>query len=160
MNDADKLFSIPKIEHGIVIDHIPAGWGLKLLEIIHGYPEMTSVVATVGLNYVSRKLGKKDMIKLAIEELPPSLLEHVSLIRAGVTIKRIKNYEVEKKFVVQFPEQLVDQARCRNPNCITNHERDVATRFRRVDPKGERFQCAFCERIFPIGELEVRIPEP
>jgi aspartate carbamoyltransferase regulatory subunit len=160
MTEADKLFSIPKIEHGIVIDHIPTGWGLKLLEIIHSYPEMTSVVATVGLNYTSKKLGKKDMIKLAVEDLPASILQHVSMIRAGVTVKRIKNYEVEKRFVVELPETLVNQARCRNPNCITSHERDVPTRFQRVDPKGERYRCAHCERIFPVGELEVWIPTP
>jgi aspartate carbamoyltransferase regulatory subunit len=156
MREEKKLLLIPKIEHGIVIDHIPAGRGLKLLEIIHSYPEMTSVVATVGLNYSSQKLGKKDMIKLATEELPAAVLQHISILRAGVTVKRVKDYKVEKKFVVEVPELLVGQARCRNPNCVTNNERDVVTRFRRSDPKGERFQCAHCERIFPLEELEVK----
>jgi aspartate carbamoyltransferase regulatory subunit len=158
MNEEKKVLLIPKIENGIVIDHIPAGWGLRLLEVIHATPEMTSVVATVGLNYQSRKLGQKDMIKLATEDLPARVLQHISMIRAGVTVKRIKNYQVEKKFVVEVPETLVGQAFCRNPGCITNHERDVVTRFRRSDPEGRHFQCAFCERIFPLAELDMRAP--
>ena len=158
MREEKKLLLIPKIEHGIVIDHIPAGWGLKLLEIIHSYPEMTSVVATVGLNYSSQKLGRKDMIKLATEDLPAPFLQHLSMLRAGATVKRVKNYQVEKKFVVEVPELLVGQARCRNPNCITNHERDVVTRFRRSGTDGQRFQCEHCERIFPLADLEVKLP--
>ena len=154
MTNQDKHLLIPKIEKGIVIDHIPAGFGLKILEIIHRYPEMTEVVASVGLNYSSSKMGRKDMIKLGSEELPASVLQHISMLCSGVTIKRVKNYQVDKKFVVGLPEQVVGQARCRNPGCVTNHERDVVTRFRCVDVEARRFKCAFCERIFTLGELE------
>lgn len=155
MTSQEKLLFIPKIEKGIVIDHIPAGFGLKILEIIHRYPEMTEVVASVGLNYSSSKLGKKDMIKLNAEELPARVLQHISMVCAGVSIKRIKNYQVDKKFVIGLPETMVGQARCRNPGCVTNHERDVVTRFRCVDAEAQRFKCAFCERVFPLKELEL-----
>ena len=158
MKQEKKTLLIPKIEHGIVIDHIPAGWGLKLLEIIHSYPQMTEVVGTVGLNYTSEKLGRKDMIKLTCDNLTEPILQHVSMACPGVTIKRVKDFKVEHKFVAEVPETLLGQVRCRNPNCITNNERDVVTRFRRSDPRGERFQCAFCERIFPLSELEFIVP--
>jgi len=116
------------------------------------------VVGTVGLNYESEKLGRKDMIKLAVEELPAPVLQHIAMIRSGVTVKRIQNFLVEKKFVVGAPDTLEGQARCRNPNCVTNHERDTVTKFRRTDSEGKRFQCTFCERIFPLTELEFIIP--
>ena len=80
----EKHLLIPKIEQGIVIDHVPAGFGLKILEIIHLYPEMTSVVASVGLNYSSSKMGRKDMIKLQTEELPEPILQHISMACSGV----------------------------------------------------------------------------
>jgi aspartate carbamoyltransferase regulatory subunit len=154
MTEGPNVLLIPKIERGIVIDHVPAGFGLKILEIFHRYPEMQAVIATVGLNYSSSKLGKKDMIKLQTEELPPKVLEHISMLCSGVTIKRIRNYEVDKRFVVGLPEAVIGQARCRNPGCITNHERDVVTRFSCIDSATKRFKCAFCERIFPLNELE------
>ena len=90
MTEDKKVLLIPKIENGIVIDHVPAGFGLKILEIIHSYPEMTSVVVTVGLNYSSSKLGKKDMLKLQTEELPARVLQHIAMVCSGVSIKRIK----------------------------------------------------------------------
>ena len=154
MNDQVKVLLIPKIENGIVLDHIPAGYGLKILEIIHRYPEMTEVVASVGLNYSSNRLGRKDMVKLQTAELPASVLQHISMVCSGVTIKRVIDYQVDKKFVVSLPELVLGQARCRNPSCVTNHERDVVTRFRCVDVEAKRFKCAFCERIFPLQELE------
>ena len=156
MTAPEKLLLIPKIPEGIVIDHIPAGFGLQILDIILRYPGMNEAVASVGLNYTSCKLGKKDMIKLQeIEDLPPQALAHIAVLCSGVSVKRVKDYKVEKKFVVAPPDLMVGQARCRNPGCITNHERDVVSRFRRVPGEGKRYKCAFCERIFSLGELEI-----
>lgn len=155
MKAQEKVMFIPKIEKGIVIDHIPAGFGLKILEVIHRYPEMTETIASVGLNYTSSKLGKKDMIKLQSEELPAPVLQHISMVCPGVSIKRIKNFQVDKKFVVGMPEVMIGQVRCRNPGCITNAERDVVTRFRCVDADAQRYKCAYCERIFALQDLEL-----
>ncbi|HEY3446455.1 MAG TPA: aspartate carbamoyltransferase regulatory subunit [Myxococcales bacterium] len=155
MTGGEKHLLIPKIEDGIVIDHIPSGFGLRILEVIHRYAEMTSTVGTVGLNYTSSKLGKKDMIKLSAEELPAPVLQHISMVCPGVTIKRIKNYQVDKKFTISLPDVMIGLARCRNPSCVTHHERDVVTRFRCVDAASQRYKCAFCERIFALKELEI-----
>jgi len=155
MTAEEKLLLISKIENGIVIDHIPVGFGLKILALFHSYPEMRAVVATVGLNYSSRKLGAKDMIKLQTEQLPARVLDHIAVVCSGVTIKRIRDYHVERKFVVGLPEVILGQARCRNPGCITNHERDATPRFVRVDAPSKRFRCCFCERIFRLDELEL-----
>jgi len=158
MTEQGKHLLIPKIESGIVIDHIPAGFGLKILEVIHSYKEMTEIVSTVGLHYSSSKLGKKDMIKLSVEELPSRVVEHIAMMCSGVTIKRVKEFKVDEKVVIQLPEVIAGQARCPNPSCITNHERDVTTRFRCVDFEAKRFKCAFCERSFPLEELKVVVP--
>jgi aspartate carbamoyltransferase regulatory subunit len=152
---SDKHLMIPKIEHGLVIDHIPAGRGLQILEIIHRYPELRAVVGTVGLNYSSGKIGRKDMIKLQTEELPARVLQHIALVAPGVTIKRVKNYAVEQKVVATLPEVMTGLARCRNPGCVTNHERDVVPRFRCVDAESARYRCAFCDRVFELRELEL-----
>jgi aspartate carbamoyltransferase regulatory subunit len=154
----EKHLLIPKIESGIVIDHIPAGLGLKVLEILHSYPEMSAVVTSVGLNYSSSKIGKKDMLKMQTQALPPRIMQHLAIATAGISIKRVENFRVVEKLVITVPETVVGSARCRNPSCITNHERDVVTRFRCTDAPKKRYQCAFCEGIFALDELAVIVP--
>ena len=156
----EPVLLIPKIEAGVVIDHIPVGYGLKILAIIHSYPEMSTVLTTVGLNYTSRKLGRKDLVKLQVHDLPPQLQERLGLICPGVTIKLIQNYQVIRRTTAQVPPEIVALARCRNPNCVTNHESDVVTRFRRMESSTRRFRCAFCERVFDIEELRVIVQVP
>lgn len=152
--DNKKLLLIPKIEEGIVIDHIPAGLGLKLMGLMRRYPDMRDTVITLGVNYNSPKLGTKDMIKIALRELPAEVLEQLSILAPGVTIKRITDYSVDKKYVLQMPDKLESLVRCRNPNCITNWEGALPTRFNRIAPDSGKYKCNHCERVFPLDRLE------
>jgi aspartate carbamoyltransferase regulatory subunit len=152
--ESERVLVIPKIENGIVIDHIPAGLGRQILEIIRSDPKMKDVVITVGLNFKSTKHDKKDLIKLQTRELPEKILQHISLISPGVSIKRIINYEVDKKYVLQAPKSFTDLAVCGNPNCVTNNEGGVETRFVKVGENGTRYKCMYCERVFDLSELE------
>ena len=156
MSESTKSELIPKIKSGIVMDHIPVGYGVKVLEILRSYPEMRDVVITVGLNYQSTKLGTKDMLKLVTtSELKPEILEHLSLVSPGISIKRVRDYVVDKKFVITTPTEINGQAHCRNPNCITNNERYMNTRFRATRRDPGKYRCIFCERVFFLGELEL-----
>ena len=125
MKNNQEVLLIPKIELGIVIDHIPAGEGIKILEIISRYKEMKTVPVTLGLNYKSQKLGRKDLIKLQMEYLDPEIIQHISIVVPGVTIKAIKNYGVHTKVVVRPPKEIKDLLECKNPNCITNKEKHI-----------------------------------
>ena len=154
MKQNEKILHIPKIDLGIVIDHIPAGQGIKILEIISKYEEMKDVVVSLGLNYESAKLGKKDLIKLQMEYLSPEIIQHISIMVPGVTIKAIKNYKVHSKVVVQPPKEIKSLLLCKNPNCITNTEKHVPTLFRTTDAEGKKVRCNYCERIFDLHELE------
>ena len=53
---------VDSIQHGFVIDHIPAGMGLR----IHDLLELGDKGLTVALinNVYSKKMGKKDIIKI------------------------------------------------------------------------------------------------
>lgn len=150
----EKVLLIPKIENGIVIDHIPAGLGAPILRAIVAHSAAKGAVVTLGLNYKSNKLGSKDLIKLGIDDLPASVLDQIALIAPGVTVKRIKNFDVDKKYVIQTPEVLLNQVRCRNPNCITNHESSIRTEFRAINSQHVQYKCSHCERIFALPELE------
>ncbi len=148
---------IPKIESGIVIDHIPAGDGIKILEIISRYEEMQEVMVSLGQNYKSEKLGRKDLIKLQMEHLAPEIIQHISLVVPGVTIKAIKNYNVDSKVVVHPPNEIKNLLVCKNPNCVTNLERHIPSDFTAVDEESQMVKCAYCERIFNLNELEPNV---
>ncbi len=150
----EKVLLIPKIENGIVIDHIPAGLGVPILRAIVAHPDGRNVVLTLGLHYKSNKLGNKDLLKIDIDDLPPSVLEQIALIAPGVTVKRIKNFNVDKKYVMQTPELLLNLVKCRNPNCITNHESSIRTEFKAINNQRLQYKCTHCERIFALPELE------
>jgi aspartate carbamoyltransferase regulatory subunit len=158
MSNTNEILFIPKIELGIVIDHIPAGQGPKILDIIYQYEEMKDVAITLGLNYKSKKLGKKDLIKLQMEYLAPEIIQHISIVVPGVTIKAIKDYNVHSKVVVHPPHEIKNLLECKNPNCITNSEGHVGTLFTAVDDTIKQVKCYYCERIFDLDELDVVIP--
>jgi len=153
MSPHNQHLLIPKIERGFVIDHIPAGFGAQVMALIGRRPELEEAVVTLGLNYKSTRMGRKDMIKLQAESLPPRLLQMLALVSPGVTIKRIDRFEVVEKVVIQVPELFDNLARCINPNCITNAEPHVPTRFRRLESGSNHFKCAHCERVCTLEEL-------
>ncbi len=156
--DAQKTQLIPKIREGIVIDHIPAGRGIHVLSAIRAYPGMEGVLMSIGLNYASTKQGTKDILKISAFDLPDEVLEHISLVAPRVSIKRIRDYQVDKKFVMEFPQSIANKLRCRNPNCITNYEKRVATLFHCIDPAQRQVKCRHCERIFFLDDLELLKP--
>jgi aspartate carbamoyltransferase regulatory subunit len=153
MSPNQQLLLIPKIERGYVIDHIPAGLGIQVMALIGRRPELEEAVVTLGLNYSSTRMGRKDMIKLQADVLPSRLLQMLALVSAGVTIKRIAKFEVVEKVVIQVPELFENLARCINPNCITNAEPHVPTRFKRLESGSSHFRCSHCERVCTVEEL-------
>ncbi len=150
----EKILFIPKIENGIVIDHIPAGLGAQILQIIQVHPDLANIPITLGMNFKSRRMGAKDLIKIQITELSPKFLQHLSILAPGVTVKRIQNFKVDRKIVMDPPEIINGLMKCPNPNCITNSERHLKTCFHCLEKKPMRFACNFCERHFFAEELE------
>ena len=153
----EKMLLIPKIDLGIVIDHIPAGMGIKILEIISQYEEIKEVPVSLGLNYESRRLGKKDLIKLQMEFLSPEIIQHISIVAPGVTVKAIKNYKVHSKVVVKAPQEIRNLLECKNPNCITNVEKHVETHFVSLGKDCKQVRCEYCERVFDLNELHTLV---
>jgi len=153
----EKMLLIPKIDLGIVVDHIPAGMGIKILEIISQYEEIKEVPVSLGLNYESRRLGKKDLIKLQMEFLSPEIIQHISIVAPGVTIKAIKDYKVHSKVVVKAPQEIRNLLECKNPNCITNVEKHVETHFVSLGKDCKQVRCEYCERVFDLNELHTLV---
>jgi aspartate carbamoyltransferase regulatory subunit len=142
------MLSVEKIENGTVIDHIKAGKGLRVLQILNIQVDYPGRVALV-MNVPSGKIGKKDIVKIADKHIDEKSADKIALIAPEASLNIIKNFEVMEKRQVKLREKLVGVAACPNPNCITNHER-MESAFK-LDGKGIR--CLYCERLFKPEEL-------
>jgi aspartate carbamoyltransferase regulatory subunit len=89
--------------------------------------------------------------------LNPKIIQHVSLVVPGVTIKSIKEFKVYKKIVIQPPDVITNMLECGNPKCITRSEKNLETVFVVTDKVNKRVKCNYCERIFNLNGLKTRI---
>src|SRR3989344_2460280 len=87
-----KLFAITE---GTVIDHLPSGHALQVLRML-GIHEGTSRMISVGMNLSSRKMGKKDMVKVEGRLLTKDELNRLAMIAPGTTINQISGGKVKE----------------------------------------------------------------
>ena len=142
------MLNIEPIENGTVIDHIRAGKGKKVLEMLAINETNAGRVALV-MNVTSKRLGKKDIVKIEGAFLSEEQTDIVSLISPKSTINIIKNRKVVEKRDVEMPLNLKNVGICPNPNCITGYENAK----RIFENHGQRFRCHYCERSFNAEEL-------
>jgi aspartate carbamoyltransferase regulatory subunit len=139
----DRELRVNKIESGTVIDHIASGQALNVLAIL-GIDGTSGDVVSIGMNVPSERLGRKDVVKVEGRELSESELDVLSLIAPAATVNIIRGYEVAKKHVVERPEEVLGVLDCPNPNCITNQNEPVDSRFAVLD---DGARCHYCETI-------------
>ena len=95
-----KELKIPLIKNGTVIDHITAGYAVKVLHIL-GIPISTSSVVSVAMN-VKSKFGKKDIVKVENREIDPQEVDKIALIAPKATINIIRNYIIKSQILYLF----------------------------------------------------------
>ncbi|MCI4407659.1 MAG: aspartate carbamoyltransferase regulatory subunit [Thermofilum sp.] len=138
---------VRKIRDGTVIDHIPAGRALDVLKILGLSGKEGSTIAIV-MNVPSKKLGRKDIVKVEGKFLEPKEVDEIALIAPTATINIVKDFRVLEKRRVQVPEEIKGLLRCPNPNCITNTKREpIVTKFKLVSITPLKLKCYYCEDI-------------
>lgn len=133
--------NIDSIKNGIVIDHITAGKATELYSLLN----LDSLDCTIvmGKNVTSRKMGKKDIIKIDADiSLNTDILGYVD---PGVTINIIKDGKITEKKTVSLPERLVNVIACKNPRCITSCEQELDQVFTLTDKENRVYRCLYCE---------------
>ncbi|GIR76703.1 MAG: hypothetical protein CM15mP78_14020 [Candidatus Poseidoniales archaeon] len=70
---------VTAIRNGTVIDHIPAGQAMRVLEML-GINKGTSVPVSLVMNVPSKKMGTKDIIKVEDRELNQDELNRLALV--------------------------------------------------------------------------------
>ena len=133
--------NIDAIEIGIVIDHITAGKAMKLYSLLK-LDELDAQVAIIK-NASSRKMGRKDIIKIDAEiEVN---LDAIGYVDPSATVSVIRNGKLDAKHNLDLPEKLVNVIKCRNPRCITSTEQELDHVFRLTDTEHKVYRCIYCE---------------
>ena len=131
--------SIDSMENGIVIDHIGAGKGMKIYDLLH----LDDLDCTVVLirNARSGRYGRKDIIKIEGDiRLDLDLLGYVD---HNITVSFIQEGKVVEKKKLTLPKQLVNVIRCRNPRCICTVEEGIDHVFELT--AHNTYRCIYCE---------------
>lgn len=133
--------NVDSIQNGIVIDHITAGQGMKLYELL-GLDSLDVSVALIK-NVVSNKMGRKDIIKIDADI--PVNIDLIGFTDPGATVNFIKNGKLIAKKTIEMPELLTNVIRCKNPRCITSCEQELKQVFRLTDREHKVYRCIYCE---------------
>ncbi len=148
--DEKTDMKVRKIKNGTVIDHIPAGKSLSVLKILNLDKYNDTVL--LAMNVPSKKMGKKDILKIENKELKEEEVNKISLIAPEATINIIRDYNVVEKRKVEIPNIIEGIIKCNNYNCITNYEK-VKTRFIVERKNPIRVRCYYCERVMYENEI-------
>lgn len=133
--------NIDSIKNGIVIDHIPAGRGMKLYELL-GLEKLDCPVAIIK-NAASSAMGRKDIIKIDADiEVN---LDIIGYVAPNVTINIIRNGKLVEKKSIGLPKILINVIKCKNPRCITSTEQELSHVFRLEDAENRVYRCAYCD---------------
>ncbi len=132
---------IDSIKNGIVIDHITAGRGMDIYNLL-GLDDLDCPIAIIK-NASSKKLGSKDIIKIDADiDINTDILGYVD---PGVTVNVIKNGARVEKRSIALPERLTNVIFCKNPRCITSTEQELPQIFKLTDKAARIYRCIYCE---------------
>ncbi len=148
----EEEMRVRRIRHGTVIDHITAGQALNVLRIL-GISGTTAAVVSVAMNVPSRAMGLKDIVKVEDRELEEEEVDRISLIAPNATINIIRDFKVFEKYRVDLPERLEGVLKCANPNCISNTNEPVTSKFL-VNKKPVELRCIYCDHVISEGIAE------
>ena len=133
---------IGQIKDGIVLDHITAGNGMNIYNVLN-LGKLDCSVALIK-NAESPKMGKKDIIKIGtVLDIDLDVLGYLD---PGVTVNIIRDSVVAERRHVALPQRVVDVIKCKNPRCITSVEREIVHEFKLTDPAKKIYRCIYCEQ--------------
>ena len=140
------MLNISGLSEGIVLDHIKAG---KSLDIYYqlGLNKLDSQIAIIK-NAHSKKMGRKDIIKIEGNVLDRIDLEVLGYIDHSITVNIIRDSKIVEKRVLRLPKQITNVIHCKNPRCITSIEQELPHIFYLSDPEREIYRCRYCDERY------------
>ncbi len=135
---------VKKIENGTVIDHIPPKMSLTVARILKVFDDGNPVL--LAINVESKKMKRKDILKLENRFLSQTELGEISLLIPGATVNKIENWKVVDKQTVELPDKIEGIVRCANPACVTNKGEPVTAKFTVISREPLLIRCHYCRR--------------
>ena len=136
---------VTSIQNGIIIDHVPAGTALKVLEYLKIDPSKTRLALI--MNADSHLYGTKDIIKIE-GGLDVVDLDMLGYIDHNITVNIIRDDRIVEKKALKLPKKIVNVIHCKNPRCITSIEQELPHIFYLADEKSETYRCQYCEEKY------------
>ncbi|NWG09690.1 MAG: aspartate carbamoyltransferase regulatory subunit [Nitrososphaerales archaeon] len=143
---------VRKIKEGTVLDHVEQGRALQVLQALNIDGKNGNIV-TVAMNVSSKKLRKKDIIKIENRFLKPEETNRIALIAPRATVNLIRDYQVFEKRKVEIPDTFVNVFKCPNPTCISNSNEPVSYIIDAVRKNPPLLRCRYCGRLLSPNEL-------
>jgi aspartate carbamoyltransferase, regulatory subunit len=149
---SSATLTVSKIRNGTVIDHIPAGRSLAVLKVlgITGYEGLRIAIL---MNVESKKLGRKDIVKIEDKVVDEREASIISLIAPEATINIVRDFNVVEKRNLRLPETIKGLLKCPNPLCVTNNDPEALNEFVKVSEKPLRLRCVYCDTY--LNEADV-----
>lgn len=144
------MLSINSITKGIVIDHIKAGLGVKIFELLK--LKQTDYTVALIMNVNSNKMGRKDIIK--IENNIDIDLNVLRILDENITINIIEDEEIREKLTLTLPDKIVGLLKCTNPRCISNSERNMSQSLSLIDAQKALYKCDYCEHLYDGKDIK------
>lgn len=136
--------NIDGVTTGIVLDHIQAGKGWEIYNLL-GLDKVDCTVAIIQ-RVDSEKYGKKDIIK--VDGDIDIDLDILGYFDTKITVNMIRDRELVKKVHLRLPERLTGVLECRNPRCITSVEQEIVHQFRLADRENKKYRCVYCDTVY------------
>jgi len=143
---------VSKIRNGTVIDHITSGYALDVVKIL-GITGKSGNIVTIAMNVPSKRMGKKDIVKIEGRELKAEEVDKIALIAPNATINIIRDYKVVEKKRVQLPKVIKNIVRCANPACISNSNEPVQPTFYVESQEPLYLKCHYCGYLMERDEI-------
>ncbi len=132
---------VDSVKNGIVIDHIACGKAMQIYDML-SLDQLDCTVAILK-NVPSRKMGKKDIIKIDCNM--DINFDVLGFISPNITVDIIRDGKVAEKRHIDLPEQVVNTLKCKNPRCITSTEQDINHIFKLTDREKGIYRCVYCD---------------
>lgn len=110
----------------------------------------------IGMNLESKKLKKKDIIKIENKELSKEEVNSIALVAPKATLIIIKDFEVISKTSLEMPDFIEEHIICPNPKCITNLE-DISSKYYVNNSQIATARCVYCEKKYLVDNLKIKL---
>ena len=156
--DANQLV-IDRISDGIVVDHIPPGKALVVLELLgeggKSFLNKGNIIAVaINVRSLQRPEKRKDVLKIQNFSLAKVDEVRLGLAVPGATLNVIKGLKVVEKRKIVLPKSITG-LNCPGSNCITREHEDTNLIFDVVylEENKPYLRCLYCEESFPLASF-------